>query len=247
MAGLLLAGDVYIDRYSDGGALTGFRDPVNVTKFEVTHPDPEKKDRISRMKSTLGQALDSVLLPQPTEFSIVIDDQPADILAMALLATESTIAVTGASVTDEAKTLILNKWVKLAQRNINASGFNVSTAAAPATPLVENTDYKVLREEGLIMALNSGTAVACLIDYTYGSLSGNKLSAGARTVINCKLLLHGVNKVNNRICRLEVDKSTLSPSSPIDWLSGEYISTELKGTMVVVSPETSPYRYEETA
>lgn len=247
MSGILLAGDVYIDRYSDGGALTGYLDPVNVTKLEITHPDPDKKDRISKMKDTLGQALDSVLLPKPTEITIAIDDQPASILAMALLATETAISVTGAGVTDEAKTLILNKWVKLDYRAIAASGFNVSTAAVPGTPLVEDTDYAVKRAEGLVMALNSGTAVACLIDYTYGDLTGDKLSAGGRTVINCKLLLHGVNKVNNRVCRLEVDKATLSPSNPIDWLSGEYISAELKGTLVVVSPETSPYRYEETA
>jgi hypothetical protein len=247
MSGLILAGDVFIDRFTDGGVATGYRDAVNTTKLEITHPDPDKKDRISRMQATLGQALDSVLFPKPTEISIAIDDQPADILAMALLATETTISVTGTTVTDEAKTLILNKWISLAQRNISASGFNLSTVAVPGTPLVENTDYKVHREAGLVMALNSGAAVACLIDYTYGNLAGTRLSGGGRTTINCKLLLNGTNKATGKLCRLEIDKATLAPSAPIDWLSGEYITTELKGTVSIVSPATVPYRYEETS
>lgn len=76
----MLAGDVYIDRLTDDGVSTGYLDPVNTTKLAITQPDPDVKTRVSNMKDTLGQALDSVNFPKPAELSIAIDDQPADIL-----------------------------------------------------------------------------------------------------------------------------------------------------------------------
>lgn len=245
MSGLMLAGDVYIDRLTDDGVSTGYLDPVNTTKLAITQPDPDVKTRVSNMKDTLGQALDSVNFPKPAELSIAIDDQPADILAMALLGSIEDYSQGSGSVTDEAVTLVLDKWVPLAKRNINDSGFSLATAAAPGTPKVENTDYKVNRAAGLVKALNSGTAVACLIDYGHAAVAGTKVTGGTRPICKAKILVDGKNLATGKLCTLEIDEATLSPTGEIDLLNGEFVTTELKGTMKTLTGQTNPYRYVE--
>ncbi len=245
MSGLMLAGDVYIDRLTDDGVPTGYLDPVNTTKLALTQPDPDVKTRISNMKDTLGQALDSISLPKPAEVSITIDDQPADILAMALLGSIEVYSQGAATVTDEAKTLVLNKWVALANRNINASGFSLATAAVPGTPLVEGTDYQVNRAAGMVKALTVGTAVACVIDYGCAAVEGQRITGGTRPLCKCKIFVDGKNLASGKLCTLEIDEATLSPTGEIDLLNGEFVSTELTGTMKTLTGQTNPYRYVE--
>ena len=248
MAGLLLAGDVYIDRLNDDGTSTGFLDPVNTTKLEITQPDPEKKERISNMKDTLGQALDVVSFPKPTEISIAIDDQPAEILAMALLGDIVDISEGAGSVTDEAVTLIPGRWVKLAKRNLDAESVSVVTAAAPETPLTETTDYEVNYAAGMIKAVAGGAisaATACLVDYDHSAVSGTRITGATNPSIKCRLLVLGKNLANGKDVRVEVDEATLAPTGAIDLLNGEFVTTELKGTMKVLEGKTDPYRYEE--
>lgn len=248
MSGLLLAGDVYIDRLNDDGTTTGYLDPVNTTKLAISQPDPDKKERISNMKDTLGQALDVVSFPKPTEIAIAIDDQPAEILAMALLGTVETLSEGAGSVTDEAVMLIPGRWVPLDHRNLNASGIEVATAAAPSTPLVEGTDYQINHAAGLIKALTGGAisaATDCLIDYDHSAVSGTRITGATRPIIKARLLVIGKNLANGKAVRLEVDEATLAPTGEVDLLNGEYVTTELKGTMKVLTGQTDPYRYEE--
>jgi hypothetical protein len=241
----MLAGDVYIDRLTDAGVATGYLDPVNTTKLAITQPDPDTKTRVSNMKDTLGQALDSINIPKPAELSIAFDDQPADILAMALLGSVVDYSQGAGTVSDEAKTLVHGKWVSLAHRNINTSGFNVSTAAAPTVPLVEGTDYQVNRAAGLVKALTAGAGAACLVDYGYAAVEGSSITGGTRPICKCKILVDGKNLSNGKLCKLEIDEATLSPTGEIDLLNGEFVTTELQGTMKTLTGMTNPYRYYE--
>lgn len=245
MPGLMLAGDVYIDRLTDTGAPTGYLDPVNTTKLAITQPDPDVKTRISNMKDTLGQALDSVSFPKPAELSIAIDDQPAEILAMALLGSVVGYSQTSGSVVDEPVTLVLGKWVPLSKRSINATGVVVSKASAPTVPLVEGTDYAINRAAGLIKALNTGAAVACLVDYGYAAVTGSTVTGGTRPICKARILVDGKNLATGKPCMLEIDEATLSPTGEVDLLNGEYVTTELKGTMRTLPGKTDPYRYVE--
>lgn len=248
MSGLMLAGDVYIDRLSDAGVSTGYLDPINTTKLGITQPDPDTKTRISNMKDTLGQALDSVNFPKPAELSIAFDDQPAEVLAMALLGSVVDYSQGSGSVTDEAVTLLPGKWVSLAKRNIGATGFNLSKSSAPGTPLTEGVDYQVNRAAGLIKAIEGGAisvSTACLADYTYAAVSGSTVTGGTRPIVKCKILVDGKNLATGKLCQLEIDEATLSPTGEIDLLNGEFVTTELKGTMTTKTGQTNPYRYVE--
>jgi len=250
MAGLILAGNVYINRLTDAGASTGFLDPVNTTKLAISNPDPDKKERISRMRDTLGQALDSVNFPKPAEISIAIDDQPRQIMAMALLGEDVHYSQGAGTVTDEAVVLIPGRWVPLARRNVNQTGFVLTTAAAPSTPLVEGTDYAVNRVAGLVKALPGGaiaTATNCLVDYGHAAVNGHRILGAAKPTIRCRILVDGVNRATGAQCRLEVYDATLSPAGEIDFMSGEFITTELKGTLRTPEGMGQPYVYEEYA
>jgi hypothetical protein len=241
----MLAGDVYIDRLTDDGQSTGYLDPVNTTKLALTQPDPDTKTRVSNMKDTLGQALDSINFPKPAELSIAIDDQPTDILAMALLGSVEVYSQGSGTVVDEAVTLVHGKWVPLANRNINSAGFSLATAAVPGTPKVEGTDYQVNRAAGLIKALNAGTGVACLVDYGHAAVEGSRVTGGTRPVCKCKILVDGKNLASGKLCTLEIDEATLSPTGEVDLLNGEFVTTELQGVMKTLPGKTNPYRYVE--
>lgn len=248
MAGLLLAGDLFLDRLTDAGASTGLLGPLNGVKLAISNPDPEAKERVSRMKDTLGQALDVVNIPKPAELSIDIDDQPPEILALALIGSIEDTTQGAGSATDEAITLIPDRWVELGHRNIVAAGFSIATAAAPSTPLVAGTDYVVDYAAGMIKALSTGaiaTSTACLADYSYSASTGKRINGGANPIANCRIVLNGKNLVTGKAARLEVDFATLSPTGEIDLLSGEFVTTQLKGKMKTLEGETAPYRYEE--
>lgn len=248
MSGLMLAGDVYIDRLTDAGVATGYLDPINTTKLAITQPDPDTKTRVSNMKDTLGQALDSVNFPKPAEISIAFDDQPAEVLAMALLGSVEDYTQGSGTVTDEAATLVPGRWVALTKRNINSSGFSLAKASAPSTALVEGTDYQVNRAAGLVKAIDGGaitTSTACLVDYGHAAVAGSTVTGGTRPIVKCKILVDGKNLATGKLCQLEIDEATLSPSGEIDLLNGEFVTTELKGTMKTLSGKTNPYRYVE--
>ncbi len=248
MSGLLVAGNVRIGRLTDTGAFVGFLDPLNTTKLAITQPDPDKKIRTSRMKDTLGQALDTVFIAKPTEMTIDFDDQPAEILAMAMIGNIAAISQGSGSATDEAVSLIPGRWVDLAHGNIAASGFNVSTAAAPSTPLVLGTDYSVDYDIGLIKALEGGAlsiTTACLIDYSYAARSGKRVTGATAPTINCRILLDGKNLANGRACKLEIDYAVLAPTGDIDFMNGDFITTSMKGLLKTLPGQTGPYRYTE--
>ena len=79
--GLLLAGDVYIAEINNGvkGPLIG---PINVNEITITPPTTEEKSRISKKRSTFGQALDSVQLPKdPAKLSLKWDSMTKQLLA----------------------------------------------------------------------------------------------------------------------------------------------------------------------
>jgi hypothetical protein len=250
MAGLLLAGDLYLDRLNDNGTSTGYLGPLNGTKLGITNPDPDQKERISKMRDSLGQALDVVNIPKPAELTIGIDDQPTEVLAMALLGSIESVNHGAGSVVDAAVTLIPGRWTKLDHSNIIAAGFSVATVADPGTPLVLGTDYDVNYADGMIMAKAGGALsaqTACLVDYDYAAVTGKTIQGGARPTARCRVMLLGKNLVTGASARLEIDEAVLSPSGEVDLLSGEFITTELTGKMRTLPGATSPYRYTETS
>ncbi len=248
MSGLLLAGDVYIDRLTDTGVSTGLIGPINVTKLALNSPS-EKVQRPSKRKDTYGQTLDSVTLPQPTTISLAFDDQPAELLALAMLGDTEAINQSGGTVTLSDITLPAdNKWLKLPHGNLAADGLELfeSDGTTPiATPAFE-INYAL----GMIRttpggAKESETQSAAKITYTYNAISGTRINAGTRSKIDMKIYLDGKNLATGKPCKLEVPKSSVAPTEAVDLFASEFVSTTLEGDVILRDGEKAPYYFDE--
>lgn len=251
MSGLLLAGDVYFDRLTDAGASTGLVGPINVTQLQLNTPS-ESVDRTSKRKDSYGQVLDSVVLPQPTEISIVIDDQPADLLALALLGDVEELNQGSGSVslTD----IVLpadNKWAKLPHGNIGEAGLELfesdGTTSIPAAAFEINYSLGMIRTTpGGVK--DTGTAVEAKISYSHNAVAGTRIKGAIRSMIRVRMLMDGKNLATGLPVKLEVPESVLAPTEAVDLFASEYVSATLAGKVKLVNGETAPfYLDQETA
>lgn len=76
-------------------------------------------------------------------------------------------------------------------------------------------------------------------------MEGQRITGGTRPLCKCKIFVDGKNLASGKLCTLEIDEATLSPTGEIDLLNGEFVSTELTGTMKTLTGKTNPYRYVE--
>lgn len=245
---ILLAGDVYIDRFDPTGNATGLIGPLNTGKLLVKM-EVEEKVQTSQMKSDFGQARATVNIPKPSVISVEFKDQPPEILAMALLGNPETLTEAIANVTDEPIIAVLGRWVDLPNRSITA-GTVVVTDNPLVTTYTEGTDYEINYDMGLIRAIKGGAiadADALLVDYDSVVVSGTTIAGGAQSQISARILLDGTNLVTGKPVHFEAYKSTLRPDGDVDLNSGEFVSTTLTGNMITPPGKSSPFVLEPLA
>lgn len=231
MAGLLLAVDAHIDRFTAGVA-TGFMDAINLPKLQITQPDPDQVIRTSFMRSTAGQALDSYNRPKPAEIEFDTDECAPDILSMAFLGRPAAYAQAAGedqSITIAAKK---GKWVAVGKNNLTE--FTVATKTA-------GTDYLINMEAGLFksITIDDGNVTATA---SYPARAGQVIVAGTETVLQIAIHGHGINLFNSQQIELEVFQANISPSGGISFISNDPVSLSFKGTLVTPSGKTGPYQ-----
>lgn len=248
MSGLLLAGDVYFDRYSDTGVSTGLIGPINVTQLALNSPS-EKVQRPSKRKETYGQTLDSVTLPQPTTLSMTFDDQPADLLAMAMLGDTEAINQGSDSVSLSAITLPAgNKWLKLPHGNLAEAGLELFED--DGTTSIAAAAYEINYALGMVRTTPGGakdtdTDVTAKISYSYNAITGTRINAGTRSKIDMRIYLDGKNLATGKPCKLEVPKFAGAPTEAVDLFASEFVSTSLEGDVILMDGEKAPYYFDE--
>lgn len=247
MSGLICAGNVYLDLF-EAGLNTGFVGPINATKFSVTPGKADSLDRISYMRDTFGQALDSVIFPGVSSLSIETDDAAAEILQYALLGTLSDVNAASGAVLVGAPELItahLGKWTKLANRNVGS----VVLKDADDTPTyVNGTDYTVDATAGMIKFLTTGACVdgqTVKASYTYGTLSSRQIIAATSTEVRATIRLDGTNLANQKKVEIICHEAVLVPSGELDMMGKKFISFGLSGTLVTPIGQTGPFKYVE--
>lgn len=247
MSGLICAGNVYLDLF-ESGLNTGFVGPINATKFSVTPGKADSLDRISYMRDTFGQALDSVIFPGVSSLSIETDDAAAEILQYALLGTLSDVNAASGSVTSgspETITAHLGKWTKLAHRNVGS----VVVKDADDTPTYANgTDYTVDATAGMIKFLATGAVTdgqSVHVSYTYGALSSRQIIAATSTEVRALIRLDGTNLANQKKVEIICHEAVLVPSGELDMMGKKFISFGLSGTLITPTGQTGPFIYHE--
>lgn len=246
MSGLLLAGDVYFDRFDESGNPTGLVGPLNATQLQINTPS-ETKDRESKKKDSYGQALDSVTIAKPSEIAIAFDDQPAEMLAMALMGEVDTLNQGSGSATDAEVTLLkAGLWTKLPHNNLATEG--LSAVLASDDSAIAATAYEVNYAAGLIRATTGGTLAAggdIKLSYDYAAVSGSRIKGGVRPTINARIFLDGTNLATGKPVQCEIPKASLAPTAAVDLLASEYVSTTLGGKLILKEGETAPFYLDQ--
>jgi len=244
MAGFLGSGDLYYNRVV-GGVSQGWFRFGNATLFSIQE-NAEIKERISRQSATYGQVLDSVSIKQPAEISVTLDDLDYKNLALAFLGDSSSVNVTGATVTAEAVSAPApGASFQTAQRKISS----VTVTGTGGTPsYVEGTDFAVANADlGLIQILDGGSITAELaleVNYTYASMTANKVTGGTDSSIKVALMMDGKNLADDSKVMVSVLEAVLTPQNGVDFLSEEFATLEMTGTLNTPSGAGSAYTVE---
>jgi len=238
-SGLLVAIDPYVARLVSG-ANVGYFGPINTTALKITQPDPTVVTRVSYLRASYGQALDSYSRPNPTEIEFTIDDIDPDLLSWALLGTPATYAQSAQSDAAISFTARHNKWVALPYNSLTELVISGKTL---------HTDYEVVMDAGLVKVLSTGTiadgaTVTGTVDAS--ARAGKSIDAGTDTVL--QLAIRGVAEnlfKDGERWDLDVWQANVSPSGALDFVSKDPISLTFKGTLIVPTGKAGAYQIRQ--
>ena len=245
MSGLLIAGNFFVDRLDAQGNSQGAIGPINTTELSIT-TSAEEKVRKSTKKKDYGQAKNVVKVANPAEVQWTFDDQPAELIAMALMGDAEAVNIGSGDLTDEATTLPANqKWVQLSQKNFAEAGFVVNKDSAA---LVLGTDYEVNYALGLVRALAGGAVEAggeVTVTASYNAISGTKIKGGINSQIRARIFGEGTNLATGLPIELDIYDASLAPTTAVDFAASEFVSATLAGKAQLVSGKDEPFSYIE--
>ncbi|MCU7839780.1 MAG: hypothetical protein KZQ94_10440 [Candidatus Thiodiazotropha sp. (ex Troendleina suluensis)] len=240
---IILAGDVYIDRFDAAGNSVGIVGPVNSDEITISQ-EVDAMTQTSYMRDSYGQTRASVNMPKPSLIKIHLLDQPADLLAIAFLGDVSAINESIASVSAENVTVVLDRWVDLANRKLNTTlPADAVQDVTDTTTYVEGTDYEINYELGMIRALSTGSitdAEVLHVDYDKAAATGKSITAGTQSQINARLRIDGINKATLELVHTEIFQVTLRPDGDIPLKSAEFITTSLTGELITPEGKSGP-------
>ena len=248
--GKLLAFEGWFNRFDDEGNPTGWRqfgDEGNVITCSVS-ADMDKKERISKMPGTYGQALDTVYIPKPPEIKLTFDSiRPKD-LAMAFLGEEpETVSQGSGSVSNEEITAKIGVYVDLSKQNLADGSVTVTNEDGSQT-YVEGKDYVVHYGLGMIKALPGGAisdGQVLKVSYNYNAITWSKIKAIKRPVIKGAMRLYGKNMTTGKKCKVEFFHVVLQPDKEIDFLSDDFMQLSFSGTLVTPPGKDTPFEWYE--
>lgn len=238
--GLLLALDAFAYPLNDNLERIGGYGPLNFTDLTITRPDPEQVQRLSKQRSSYGQALDSFSRSQPEEISFTLDDADPDILSMAMRGTPADYAQEAATDQTVSVHVYHDLWVAIGQNNLTSLSITGST---------EGTDYEVDMEAGLFMALSGGNLdndTDVDVTASWAARDGKTIVSGTVPNLNLAIVGHGINLFNNRQVDIEIFQASIAPSGDLSFISDDPVNLEFSGTLVKPSNQQGTYAYRET-
>lgn len=248
MSGLRGAGKVYINPYVSG-AYEGYLDMANVASFAISNSGADTKTIKSTNPANYGSIIGSATTPGDDKLTLKLNVPNRKNLTTMFLGTDTTISVTGSTISNESITLITKgTYVALTKRKIATSPAPVVTNSAGTTTYTENSDYVVDYDNGLIYVPDTSTISAgiLLVDYTYGNAAGYKIEARTQTNIIGKFMFTGENLDSGEIIRVTADSVELSPDGDFSLISadGAFLEFGLTGTIKLPTGYANPYTVE---
>jgi len=239
------SGKIRVDRKTDAGASTGYLDLTEAGVLEITETT-ELKSMASKGRDSYGQTVATVQVKQPAQVRLSMKEVDADKLAIALLGSTAAETVVGAAVSDEDVTLIPERWVKLANRNITAhdTGTEITAEVVDGGTSIALTDLELDLSAGLVKYTGSTLTAAteCHISYTHGGYTATLISGSTQPRVTFAVLFEGENQVTGETVEVEIDEAIVTPESPVDFLNDEFLELTLSGEMRTLAGAAAPYR-----
>lgn len=247
--GFLGAGDLYIARYNpDTATFEEYAGPYEATRFEIK-PNSDLKEMTSRGKTTYGQVIESVPLPQPAEFTLTLGEVNRESLSMALFGTPSDVSQGSGTISNEAVTLTaakMDRWLQLSKKNLAEAGLVVTNTGGTVT-YVLGTDYNINYRLGMIQVTTAGsigTTETIHVDFTYNAITGTSIAGATQSQVRGRYLLDGKNFADELPCIVTVWEAVLTPDQAFDFLQDDFAEVSLTGRLKTPSGKTEPFVVE---
>jgi hypothetical protein len=224
---LLGRGKIYFDRFDASGQRTGELFLGNCPTFEITPTSEDIKKYSSADR--VADLIASDVLRTTLALRIVGDEFSKENLAMVLFGDNGTLDQTGATVTAEAISGVLQgRYYALANRQVSA----VTVTGPSGTPTYDvGDDYTVDATSGRIYIVEGGAiadASSIEVDYTYASISLPTVRGMNQTSVKGYLRFIG-DPARGPKYECEIWRASIRADGAIGFISDEYASFTLTG------------------
>lgn len=219
----------------------------NTTSLTIA-TSSEKDERKSHRKDSFGQALDSLLTPNPPEISWENDTFNKRNFAFMLMGEAKDLDAKTTTVGGENVTLVKGEWGKWTNENLDSS--KEVTVQLAGGSKVKATDFTVNHNAGLIMLHHDNStaeAGGATVGYTVREDGGFVIDAAKLDGLQLELMIDGKNRVTGENAVLKVWKTNVAADGDFDWLSGDWGKAKFKGTCITPTGKNSPYQLQSFA
>jgi hypothetical protein len=227
--------------WSGDTAPTQFYDPANFTSVEITPVKQDKIQVLSNIEGSIGESLGTVFKSSaPAAFKGTLNTFNKTLAQIILGADVAAISQTGATVSDEAVTTVLNMWVPLANQKL-ASFTSLETA--PST-VIDAAKYEVDLELGMIRALHADAVGSKLATYVTATVAGNEFQSGKAKTTRLKLIGTCTDKFTGKRGQIILHKVAVVSDQAIDLVKQEAMQGTLMGDLETPTGESSAWTFK---
>jgi len=227
---LLGRGSVFFDRFDASGNPTGELHLGNCPDFTINVSSDSLEHK--NYQSGAAETDIEVVREVKVELSFTLEEYAQDILLLALLGESGTVSQASGTVTDEAITAKLNRWIKLAHRNV--SGVVVTNQDGTVT-YAEGTDYRVDAATGRIYIDPAGSisdGATLLVDYAYGEVALPTVQALKNAQVEGFVRFVPADDQQGPQWEAEVWKVRLRPDTSLGFIGDDWGKIVLKGSVL---------------
>jgi hypothetical protein len=224
---------------------TEFFDPANFTSIEITPVKQDKIQVLSNIEGSIGESLGTVFKSSaPAAFKGILNTFNKTLAQIILGADVIAISRTGAAVTDEAVTTVLNMWVPLANSKLASTpAFVLETAGTPDV-VIDAAKYEVDLELGMVRAIHADAVGTKKATYTTATIAGNTFQSGKAKTTRLKLIGTCTDKFTGQRGQIVLERVAVVSDQAIDLVKQEAMQGTLMGDLETPTGASSPWTFK---
>lgn len=228
LQGVKYSGDIYAKKY---GSKDGFVKMGNVSELKTS--TKVKTDTLaSTGRDDYGQAISSIITPEPTEISLAFNS--FDKLALArMLMGEAVDLSTSPKQLTSVSFKVTSDWIDLGYLDIDESTFEIQAGSGGA---IDKSTYELNPRLGLIRfneksLLQAGETINVTVGQTKGT-AGFSIDANTLQDLQLELKLDGKDRISGKNGILEIPHAVLSAKGDINWFDDKWWEAGFEGVLV---------------